>query len=130
MGILVFKADQVKKLVDHALAAPGHRDFYDMQPGMALYLVGDRGVYLMSSGMPMLQNPDAPEGHHFVAYAEGCNPDVDDFDTWWENKRDLFGGDDASSPLEWVENIDGLIKAGVETIRIKITPASLELMEG
>ena len=36
-----------------------------------------------------------PDGRQkTIAYAAGCNPDVDAFDDWWELARAEFGGDD------------------------------------
>lgn len=132
MGILTFKAAEVKRLIDHTRAAPEHSEFYGETVGPALMLVGDRGVYLMSNGIPHLQAEDKTDNHSVVAYAEGCNPETDEFDVWYENKRDLFGGDDGADPLtgEWLDKMATMIEAGKSEIQIKITPATLELMEG
>jgi Protein of unknown function (DUF3085) len=48
--------------------------------GCRLILVKDHGVYLMSEIGE--SKPDGG-GRKRVAYATGCNPSVDDFDTWW-----------------------------------------------
>jgi len=62
---------------------------------LAFMLVGDQGVYLM---------PNTNDGKHnakrdkdeskFVIYANECDPTKMEFDEWWENKRNSFGGDD------------------------------------
>ena len=53
-------------------------------------LVKDQGVYFMSE-----RGACEPGGRRrLIAYAVGCNPDVDAFDDWWELARAEFGGDD------------------------------------
>ena len=59
--------------------------------GCRVILVKDHGVYLMSEFGE--RKPDG-NGRKRVAYATGCNPELDDFDTWWNRARDEFGGDD------------------------------------
>lgn len=54
-------------------------------------LVKDHGVYLMSE---VGENKPDGGGRKHVAFAVGCNPDVDDFDAWWNRAREEFGGDD------------------------------------
>ncbi|MDX5412815.1 MAG: DUF3085 domain-containing protein [Rhodobacterales bacterium] len=130
MGILKFKADEVKKLIDHACTAPEHSQFYGEKVGPALMLVGDQGVYLMSNGIPRFQAEGKPEGHSFVAYAEGCDPTLDE-EEWWENKRYLFGGDDGADALggAWMNKMAAMADAGATEILIRITPSTLELVD-
>ena len=53
-------------------------------------LVKDQGVYFMAE-----RGESRPDGRRkTMAYAVGCNPDVDAFDDWWELARAEFGGDD------------------------------------
>ena len=53
-------------------------------------LVKDQGVYFLAE-----RGERRPDGRQkLVAYAAGCNPDVDAFDDWWELARAEFGGDD------------------------------------
>jgi hypothetical protein len=92
MGQCVFKTQDVWRCMAHAL----HATDWDMgwekkelKPRPALLLVHDSGVYLMSNGMPR----DAVEPERcYTAHAQHCNPAVDE--EWWENSRDLVGGDD------------------------------------
>lgn len=104
MGVCRFKTSEVLPLIKHALAATefdmGYEGMSDEQyvelgmtppktrtpNGPALLLVHDQGVYLMSNGIP--RSADA------VAYAEGCDPKVGEFDEWYGKSRDLVGGDD------------------------------------
>ena len=53
-------------------------------------LVKDQGVYFLAE-----RGERRPDGRQkLIAYAVGCNPDVDAFDDWWELARAEFGGDD------------------------------------
>lgn len=53
-------------------------------------LVKDQGVYFLAE-----RGERRPDGRRkLIAYAVGCNPDVDAFDNWWELARAEFGGDD------------------------------------
>lgn len=64
--------------------------------GCRVILVKDHGVYLMSEQGERLS--DGRQKH--LAYAVGCNPDVDPFDEWYERARDELGGDDFGEYLE------------------------------
>jgi len=59
--------------------------------GCKVMLVKDHGVYLMAEIGE--SKPDG-SGRKRVAYAIGCNPAIDDFDTCWNRANDEFGGDD------------------------------------
>jgi hypothetical protein len=91
VGQLIFDGEAARELYDHARSCSHHRKAYGRDPEPALWLVHDQGVYLMSSGIPHLERPDKPEASK-VVYAQDCNPDVDE--DWWDNARDLVGGDD------------------------------------
>ena len=93
MHKLTFNAKDVAKLVVHARQSKKHRSYYaDMgitQIGACLNLVGDAGVYLMSSGIPHLQLKGGESGHSHVVYAEGLDPQKVEFDVWWARKQAL-----------------------------------------
>ena len=61
-----------------------------------LMLVGSDGVYFMND------HPMCGE----QAFAEGCNPSVDEFDDWWELKRRTWGGDDGAEELDALGILD------------------------
>lgn len=94
--IYKFKASDIRPLWQHAKQSPKHITPYEpdreAQPG--LILVKDQGVYLMSNGEPGLLKTGT-KSSHVVVYAEGHNPDVDDFDDWY------VGGDDFAVGLDW-----------------------------
>lgn len=54
-------------------------------------LVKDHGVYLMSE---IGENKPNGGGRQHVVYAVGCDPNVDDFDSWWNRAQVELGGDD------------------------------------
>lgn len=95
------------------------------EPG--LFLVGDRGVYLMSAGQPILSD-GSPHGS-VVAYADGIDPDVDD--DWYEAKRRTFGGDDGADKLP-LSFFEAWIKAGSRSpqdwLTIRLTADAIELV--
>lgn len=91
---LNFARGGVERLLVHVRNATSHRASYGREPLAGLWLVGDQGVYLMSSGEPVMER----DGGH-VVYARECNPDRMAFDDWWATKRRSFGGDDGVEVL-------------------------------
>lgn len=133
MSKLIFKAADLLRVVDHSLAAPkqGEQlvDYNDDGPvtepveAPAVLLVHDQGVYLMSNGQPR----DIVEGiSSYCAFAECCNPKTDG--EWWNNARDLVGGDDFGETLPWAAEIKALIDAGEQQIIIDLTDGKIELL--
>ena len=98
MNLLIFDPDEVQKILDHASASPQFRQVYGEDAPRTILLVHDQGIYLMSNGYPILQDPDKPEGSSWVTYAQGCNPSKDP--EWWDNARDFVGGDDFAEPID------------------------------
>jgi hypothetical protein len=108
MPVLRFKAAELKRCIDHARAATswemGYEDMTDEQfreiglpppeqrqpRGPCLLFVHDRGVYLMSNGIPRDLTDNGRSS--YVVYAEHCHPHDDE--DYYENSRDLVGGDD------------------------------------
>ena len=87
---IIFLMDEVKTLLNHAKNSKEHSRIHGpkkTEPG--LFLIGDEGVYLASSGEPRLRDA---EGEEVVAYAFGMNPE--DYD-WEEEKEKVFGNDGA-----------------------------------
>lgn len=93
--MLSFPLEKVREVLERgrtdATAHGGFRNPYHglrpaegEQPG--LWLVGDRGIYMMSNG-------NLPEGRRpLVVYAAECDPTTND--DWFHVKRQTFGGDD------------------------------------
>lgn len=125
--ILKFSTIGVRRLVDHAKAATSHRETYGSPPDPGLILVGDQGVYLMSSGIPDLRDGDKP----VLVYAEGINPEVDDFDAWWDAKRASFGPDDGTDLLP-IDDIEAVLlgweSVNAPHVKLDVTPGRLGLL--
>src|SRR6516164_4151910 len=97
MPVLRFKAEDVRRVVEHSIAAPRQSDVaYTTKPveAPAVLLVHEQGVYLMSNGKPRdIVGADATdrkdaakdEGRSFCAYAIGCHPEKDA--DWYETAR-------------------------------------------
>jgi hypothetical protein len=127
MSKLIFQADDVRRVVDHTLAAKKQGPVcYTKTPvkQAAVLLVHDQGVYLMSNGEPR-DLPDPKSASSFVAYARGCDPKKNE--EWWDTSRDLVGGDDFGETLEWAAEIRRMLDAGATEIVIDVTPKDLKL---
>ncbi|MDQ0563022.1 hypothetical protein QO004_004831 [Rhizobium mesoamericanum] len=77
-----------------------------------LWLVGDEGVYIMSSGT--LAKGQRP----LVNYAEECDPKTNP--DYWHYKRRYFGGDDGVEFIDAVE-LETLIAAQPDATHLQIT---------
>ncbi len=103
MGTLRFRLDEIRPLARHALGCTKYRRTFveeeeeKREPGPALHLVHDQGVYVMSNGLPMDMVGSGKSRQARVAYAAGCDPHRDA--AWWEESRALVGGDDFVEPL-------------------------------
>ncbi len=148
-GILTFIVDEdLKAIVEHARAAV-HRnacyvELYDPEcrkdgrtpedgkfadpddvdegkipPG--LWLVADRGVYLMSPGKPGLAAPSG-EGS-LVSYAVECNP-VDAH--CYDSKTSIMGGDDGVDKIG-LEVFEEAIRSGAAAVSIEVTSDALKI---
>ncbi|MCJ8510583.1 DUF3085 domain-containing protein [Rhizobium lemnae] len=76
-----------------------------------LWLVGDEGVYMMSSGKL------AEEQRPLVTHAEECDPKTNP--DYWHYKRRYFGGDDGVKFIDAVE-LEKLIAAQFEATHLQI----------
>jgi len=150
---LTFNAAEVRRLYEHAFAAPSHSptwtqlydpacrkdgrtpdddeqvkaDDVDQAKVLAgLWLVGDNGVYLMSNGEPGLMKLSEPG--NVVAFALECNPETMAFDDWWEAKRASFGGDDGSDVIDGADVEKWLKGARNGVVEMEITPDTFELV--
>jgi hypothetical protein len=140
MGICKFKTSELKPLIEHAKAATefdmGYENMTDEEcaaaglppitnrtpRGPALLFVHDQGVYLMSNGEPRLLTEDGASNR--VIYAEGCNPNIGEFDDWYSMSRELVGGDDFVEiipiPDYWLTDCDAF-----EAFEINATGSSM-----
>jgi hypothetical protein len=145
--ILKFAPADVVRVCEHAMNAKDWRkaiESYGDAPDykatykpaeIAVCLVHDSGVYLMSAGLP--RDPVDPEAakknpesfRSFVAYAKGMNPDKDE--EWYDTARDAVGGDDFGEFITgvWVDSMLRDAKAGL-FVRISFGRNSMRLLPG
>ena len=86
-------------------------------------LVKDQGVYFLAE-----RGERRPDGRQkLITYAEGCNPDVDAFDDWWELARAEFGGDDFGEFFDPQDGVFALILNGEGDLEVSATATHLSL---
>lgn len=103
----------------------------DLQPVLAeavanqcrVILVKDHGVYFIAERGE--RRPDG--GQKLIAYAVGCNPDVDAFDDWWGRALDEFGGDDFGEYLDPKDRVFTRVLSGEKDLDVSATEAQLLL---
>lgn len=125
MGCCVFKTSEIKRCVVHALQAKDFRMVFSTEPpGPALIFVHDNGIYLMSNGLPRDQVAADPDSNSYVAHAAHCNPNKDE--NWWNNSRDLVGGDDFGEIIKvdasWLKSCDEF-----EELEVDVEPAAISV---
>ena len=87
-------------------------------------LVKDQGVYFLAEC-----GERRPDGRQkTIAYAAGCNPDVDAFDDWWELARAEFGGDDFGEFFDPQDGVFALILNGEGDLEVSATATQLSLL--
>ncbi len=85
--------------------------------------VKNRGVYFMAE-----LGEHRPDGRQKrLAYAVGCNPDVDPFDDWRELARAEFGGDDFGEFFDPQDGVFALILNGEGDLDVSATATHLSL---
>jgi hypothetical protein len=86
-------------------------------------LVKDQGVYFLAE-----RGERRPDGRQkTIAYAVGCNPDVDAFDDWWELARAEFGGDDFGEFFDPQEGVFAHILHSEDDLDVSATATHLSL---
>ncbi|MGV8399249.1 DUF3085 domain-containing protein [Pseudomonas aeruginosa] len=86
-------------------------------------LVKDHGVYFMSQ----VGDNDESGSRKLIAYADGCNPAVDDFEVWYERAIQELGGDDFGEHFDIADKIFQRVLVGGCDLNIKATPTHFEL---
>ena len=86
-------------------------------------LAKDQGVYMLSE-----RGEQTPEGRRkLLAYAVGCNPDIDPFDDWWNLARTELGGDDFAEYLDPMDAVFQRVMGSQDDIHIRATPTHLTI---
>ncbi|WP_444542011.1 DUF3085 domain-containing protein [Chitinimonas koreensis] len=89
----------------------------------SLVLAKDRGVYFLAE-----RGERTPEGKQkLLAYAVGCNPDVDAFDDWWHRVNDELGGDDFGEYLDPKEGVFAHLLGSEDDLVVTATDTHLSL---
>lgn len=142
---LHFPISEIRKGIDEELkTAKKTPEKYDwdkekvVPTDLGFCFVGDQGVYLMPNttdgklntkrAKHKAENPDSEEPLRFVIYAKECDPTKLDFDTWWENKRASWGGDDGVEHIS-LKEIEDIISAhnNPQNLVIDITPENYRI---
>lgn len=89
-----------------------------------IVLVKDQGVYFLAE-----QGERLPENgrQKLIAYAVGCNPDVDPFDHWWEQARIELGGDDFAEYFDPQDRVFARIQSSEDDLELTATETHLSL---
>jgi len=121
----LFNIEEVLPLISHSNAAPDHRQRWDGEKIAGLMLVGDQGLYLMSTGLPHLpRDPELNTVSSQVVYARGCDPERND--GYYEEKRRIFGGDDGVEYLPLSDDFTDKLESGTyRTLAIDLTTDSI-----
>jgi Protein of unknown function (DUF3085) len=149
MATLMFPADKVRVLIEHALASKQHRPSYEqayaelgnawfegkvksevlydkIKP--ALHLVKDDGIYLMSNGVPELMGDVFGQDSGACVYAVGYEP-LKAGDPGWDERyekiRAAVGGDDFVEAVTIDDHLRD-IPAGAAFLEIVVSPEQLE----
>lgn len=86
-------------------------------------LVKDQGVYFLAE-----RGERRPDGRQkLIAYAVGCNPDIDPFDDWWELGRAEMGGDDFCEYFA-PDGVFAYILHGSDDLAVSATATHLSLV--
>jgi len=123
-GTLRFEMSDLKPIIEFAdVQRAAGKPFvkpYQSETGgnPCLLLVHDQGVYLMSGATERQKTPDGAKC--VVAYAEGCDPTKGEFDDWYDNARDIVGGDDFAEAVDLAFFADAL-RGGAVAIEIKMS---------
>ncbi|HBN8507708.1 DUF3085 domain-containing protein [Pseudomonas aeruginosa] len=86
-------------------------------------LVKDQGVYWLAEHGE--RRPDKRQ--KLIAYAVGCDPDVDPFDDWWELARIELGGDDFGELFDPNEGVLTRILNSTDDLVLSASPTHLSL---
>lgn len=107
-GTLTFRNDKAFKAVVHNAVSRKTN----------VVLAKDRGVYLCSF---------TDEGEpNKVAYAEGLDPNIVDFDEWWDKAREICGGDDFAEPVD-LPFLQRVADSSKSKLTIKLTSKSITM---
>ncbi|SUD31415.1 Protein of uncharacterised function (DUF3085) [Pseudomonas fluorescens] len=110
--MLRFKGTDLRLVLAEAVARKGR-----------VILAKDHGVYFLAEF-----GKRTPEGRHkLLAYAVGCNPDIDPFDDWWELARTELGGDDFGEFFDPQDGVFTRILNSEDDLELSASPTHVSL---
>jgi hypothetical protein len=137
--ILKFDVATVWRLVDHARTAKRQMTYYGKRlRKRTLCLVGDSGIYLISNGLPAMDErgnlvsraeaKKKKDGQFrlLVAMAEGCDPAYNAFEDWWAVHNAIDGGNDFSHPIP-IEQFESALPRCKSQIIIRMRPDEYQI---
>lgn len=133
--ILKFDIATVWRLVDHARTAKRSMTYYGKRlRKRSLCLVGDAGVYLISNGLPtmddkgnLIKKRKSIGIRRLTAPAAGCDPAYNAFDDWWAIHNAIDGGNDFSIPMP-IEQFEPILPSCKSQIVIRINAEGYEIL--
>jgi hypothetical protein len=111
----------IQALVAHTEACTQHRAVYGQLAKAGMIFVKDEGIYLMSTGQPIL--PSLTGKGARVCYAAGFSPNVADC---WDRCVEAVGGDDFAEYLP-LDVFREALKEQASAVFIRVSPTALEI---
>lgn len=127
---LHFNAAAVRRLLEHSDAAREHRRDQQNVPQRGVMVVGDHGIYIMSTGIPGIKSTgeigNIKEGEQYlVAYATEADPNtVPGHDAV---RRSIFDADDSPVFLPRDEMVSWLAKATAGVVSMELSADEFQL---
>lgn len=88
-----------------------------------IILVKDQGVYFLAER----GEPRTDGRQKLIAYAVGCNPDIDSFDNWWELANLELGGDDFAEYFDPLQGVFSTLLRSWNDLDVAATQTQLFL---
>lgn len=88
-----------------------------------IILVKDQGVYFLAERGELRTDGS----QKLIAYAVGCNPDIDPFDDWWELSNLELGGDDFGEFFDPQQGVFAYLLTNEEDLELSATETQLFL---
>jgi hypothetical protein len=130
---LHFPITEIKKGVEELKTAKTKPKRFDwevmetIESELGFMLVGDQGVYLMPITKDGKHNSNRKDDEGLlVTYAKECDPTKLEFDEWWENKRNSFGGDDGADFIG-LNELEPIIAKAKRHLVINISASEFEV---
>lgn len=109
---LLFKGSDLRPVLDEAITKQ-----------CRVILAKDQGVYFLAE-----HGERRSDGRvKLLAYAVGCNPDIDPFDDWWALARTELGGDDFGEFFDPKDGVFTRLLHSTDDLMLSATATHLSL---